>query len=431
MEFSAKMTNDANALVEAKILLDDIEKKIDSIAKEAAKTMEVQGFRKGKVPTHIVKQRHGDKLKQDAEAEIVRGMLGDAYKELDIAAERLIGEPFFKKFDRNDDSIELEMAIGLRPELELEGYEETVPSYRNPAVKETEIDKRIEEMAERQASFKKIDEDRGVEDGDMTVIDFEGFLDGEPFEGGKAESFNLKIGSGQFIPGFEEQLIGMKMGEEKTIKVTFPEEYQAPNLAGKETEFKVKLNEIQEKEPVKIDDEMAKKLLPGEEEDVTVEKLRENVKKQLRNEKLGKKYQDELKPKMVEALVAKYEFDLPEQIVEQEMDMQLNNKARSMKPEELQELQGNEEKIKQMREELRDEATESVKATFIVDALAKKEEVDVSDQEVTQAIYYEAMMQGQNPQEVLEQYEKNGYLSAVKMAMIEDKLFTKLLKLND
>ena len=427
MEFNAKMTNSANALVEATILMKDIESKIEKIAAQAAKTMDVQGFRKGKVPVNVVKKRYGDKLKQDAEGEVLRDILQKAYKELEITAERLIGEPFFKKFDRGESEIKLEMALGLRPEVELSDYEESIPKYRKPAVKEEDIDERIAQMASRYAEYKKVEKARPLADGDTAVIDFEGFLDAEPFEGGKAEKFSLAIGSGQFIPGFEEQLIGMNEGEEKTIKVTFPQDYGSTNLAGKETEFKIKLHEVQEKIEAQINDELAQKIM--QKEDAKLDDLKENIKTQIKNEKLSKKYQEDLKPKLIEALVAKFEFDLPEQIVEQEIDMQLNNKARSMKEEELKELQGNEDKINEMREELRESATESVKATFIVDILAKKEAVSVEDQEVTQAIYYEAMMQGQNPQEVIEQYEKQGYLPAVKMAMIEDKLFTKMLKL--
>jgi len=427
MEFNAKMTNGANALVEATILMKDIESKVEKIAAEAAKTLNIQGFRKGKVPVNIVKKRYGDKLKQDAESEVLKDLLQKAYKELNIAAERLIGEPFFKKFDRNESEIKLEIALGLRPEVELSDYEESIPKYRKPTVKEEEIDARIKEMASRYAEFKKVEKARPLAEGDTAVIDFEGFLDGKPFEGGKAEKFSLAIGSGQFIPGFEEQLVGMNEGEEKTIKVTFPKDYGSENLAGKETEFKIKLHEVQEKIEAEVNDELAQKIM--QKEDATLDDLKENVKTQIKNEKLSKKYQDDLKPKLIEALVAKYDFDLPEQIVEQEIDIQLSNKARSMKEEELKELQGNEEKIKKMREELRDSATESVKATFIVDILAKKEEVSVEDQEVTQAIYYEAMMQGQNPQKLIEQYQKQGYLPVVKMAMIEDKLFTKMLKL--
>lgn len=263
----------------------------------------------------------------------------------------------------------------------------------------------------------------------MTVIDFEGFVDGVAFAGGKAEKFNLKIGSGQFIPGFEEQIIGMQYEEEKTIKVTFPETYQAKDLAGKEAEFKVKLHEIQEQVPAAVDDEFAKKMLQGD-ENATLEMLKEKVKDQIVAEKVSKIYNDELKPKLIEALVEKFDFALPSNIVEQEIDAKINEKARAMSQEELNDFKEHPEKVEALRDEVRKDAADSVKATFIVDALAKKEEISVNDQEVTQVIYYEAMMHGQNPQEMIKYYQKNNLLPAIKMGMIEDKLFSKLLGLH-
>jgi len=221
-----------------------------------------------------------------------------------------------------------------------------------------------------------------VKDGDMTLIDFEGFVDGVAFDGGKAEKFNLKIGSNQFIPGFEEQIIGMKYEEEKAVAVTFPAEYQSADLAGKEAEFKVKLHEIQEQVTPEINDELAKKLLQGD-ENATVDTLKEKLKEQ------------------IEALVAKFDFALPNNIVDQEVDAKINEKARTMSEEELNDFKENPEKVDALRDEVRDDAAASVKATFIVDALAKAEEVKVEDQEVSQAIYYEAMMSGQDPQEVI------------------------------
>jgi trigger factor len=268
-----------------------------------------------------------------------------------------------------------------------------------------------------------------VRDGDMTLIDFEGFVDGVAFDGGKAEKFNLKIGSGQFIPGFEEQIIGMKYEEEKTVTVTFPAEYQSADLAGKEAEFKVTLHEIQEQVPAELNDELAKKLLQGE-ENATLEMLTERVKKQIESAEISKIYNEDLKPKLVEALVEKFDFALPNNIVEQEIDAKINAKAREMSEEELNSFKENPEKVEALREEVRADAVASVKATFIVDALAKKEEVTVNDQEVSQAIYYEAMMSGQDPQEVIKYYQENNLLPAVKMGMIEDKLFGKMLGLD-
>jgi len=218
----------------------------------------------------------------------------------------------------------------------------------------------------------------------------------------------------------------MKPGETRTIEVTFPEDYHNKDIAGKKAKFEVTLKEIQVKEEPKIDDELAKKMLPNE-ENPTVELLKEKIKEQIKSEKLSKLYNEELKPKLIENLVEKYDFDLPENIVEQEIDIKLNEKLRSMSEDELKELKDNPDKVKELRESLKDEAKKSVKATFIVDALAKKEGISVDDNEVIQTIYYEAMQMGQNPQEVLEAYKKQGLLPAIKMAMIEDKLLTHLL----
>lgn len=425
MEVTAKKTDTANVEVEAKIAKSDIEQKVDKLAKQAAKQMKIDGFRPGKAPVSVVKKRLGDRLTQDAEAEALREILNQASKELELDAEQIIGEPIFTKFERGDEFIEVALKLSLRPEIEVGDISDIVPEVKTPRVTKKEIEERIADLATAQAPFVSLEEDRGLQEGDLAVIDFEGFLDGEPFEGGKAENFELRIGSGQFIPGFEEQLIGMKKGEEKTIKVTFPEEYRNEKLAGKEAEFKVKLHDIKVKEPVEIDDALAQKLLGKE--DATLADLEKEIKEQIRSEKLSKLYNEELKPQLVEALVEKFEFDLPESVVEQEIEMALRNRVNQMSEEELAELRDNEEKIEALREELREDAEKSVKATFIVDALAKKERIDVSDQEMMQTIYYEALSMGQDPKQTFEYYQKNNLLPAIKMAMIEDRLLTKLL----
>ena len=426
MQIKATKVDNPNAKVEIKIEKSEIEKKSEKIAKNLAKTMDVPGFRKGKVPVAIVKKRYGDKIAQDAEAELVREGLDKAFEELGIQKDQMLGEPAFVKYDKNDEAIEMEIEIGIRPEIDTSGYEEVIPDYEVPEVTDEEVQKRIEELAEAMAQFKEVQEDRPAKEGDLVVIDFKGMLeDGTEIEGGSAQNFELRLGSGQFIPGFEEQVVGMKKGETKTIEVTFPEDYPNKELAGKKAKFEVTLHSIKEKEPVTIDDELAKKML--QKEDATLEELKKEIKMQLKNEKLSKLYNEELKPKLMEALVEKFEFDLPKNIVEQEIDVQLNNKAAQMSQEEIEELKNNPEKLQALREELRPEAQKSVKATFIVDALAKEEGVSVEDQEVVQTIYYEALQMGRNPQEILEAYQKQGLLPAIKMAMIEDRLLSKLL----
>jgi trigger factor len=428
VKVAVKKIDDANILVEGTVENSVIETNVDRLAKEAGKQMKVDGFRQGKVPPHVVKKLHGDKLRQDAESDALKSLMDLGIAEAGINAADIIGEPIFKKYDKKDNGIDVELQISLRPDVKLEGYEKVVPAFEKPKADDKEVEDKLAEIAKQQAPFEKIKRKRMVKDGDTVIIDFEGFVDGVAFEGGKAEKFSLKIGSGQFIPGFEEQIIGMKYEEEKTVEVTFPKEYQSEDLAGKDAEFKVLLHEIQEQVEAEVNDEFAQKLL--QDDKATVETLKEKLAEQIVQEKVSKVYNEELKPKLIEALVAHFDFALPNNIVEQEIDAKINAKAREMKEEELNEFKDNPEKIEALREEVKEDAENSVKATFIVDALAKKEAVEVGDQEVSQAIYYESMMSGQNPEEVIKYYQENNLLPAVKMGMIEDKLFGKLLGLD-
>ncbi len=426
MQVESKKIDTANAKIEAKISKEDIEKKETKLAQAAAKDMSIPGFRKGKVPAHVVKARYGDKLREDAKNEALREVYEKGLAELEIDQALIIGEPAVKKFEETDEGIDTEIAIATRPVIEIEEYRALVPEIEKPEVTDEEVQERIDQMLKSVAEMAKVEEDRGLQNGDFALIDFEGFIDGEPFKGGKAEGYSLEIGSGSFIPGFEEQMIGMKAGETREIKVTFPETYHSKDLAGKEATFKVTLHEIQEKRvPADIDEETLKKLLPNEKAP-TVDLLKERVKEQIESEKLAKIYQEEIKPKFVEALVAKYEIDLPENIVEQEMDMAFRNAFSSMEKEEIEKISNDADAAKAKREEFRKDAIDSVKLTFIVDELAKKEEIEVTDQEVMQTIYFEALQTGQDPQQYLKQYEEQGLLPAVKMAIVEEKLFNKL-----
>jgi len=427
MKFNAKKIDEANAEVTATLESATIESSLDKIAKQAAKTMDIQGFRKGKVPVAVVKQRYSEKLMQDAQSEAVRDLMTESLKELNIEMSSLMGDPAVTKFDKKDNGdIEVEMKISVRPEVDLGDYKALLPEIKTKKVTAKEIDTKIEEIAAGSSPLTKIKRKRMVREGDFAVIDFEGFKDGVAFDGGKAEKHTLEIGSGSFIPGFEDQVIGMKYDEEKEINVTFPADYQAKDLAGAEVVFKVKLHEIQERGEAVIDDEFAKKMLP-QEEDATVELLKEKIKEQIKLEKTNKYYNEELKPAYIESLVDANNFAVPVSILDQEINQVLNNEIRGMSEDEIKALQEDAKKIEKMREEATPDATKSVKATFIIDALAKVENVDVTDQEVTQTIYYEAMMSGQDGRAMVEQYEKAGYLPAIKMSMIEQKVITKLL----
>ncbi len=429
MNITATKTDAANASVVATIDASDIEKNLDKAAKQVAKSAKIDGFRKGKVPVAVVKKMYKEQLQQDAESEAVQKILEEAKKELEINTEDIIAEPIFKKYDKQDDKIDIELLISLRPTIKAEDYQELAPKYEEPTVEDSEIDERLKTILESNASYVPLKEKRALKEGDQANFDFVGKIDGVEFDGGKAENFELVIGSGQFIPGFEEQMVGMEIGQTKDITVTFPEDYQSTDLAGKEAIFTITLNDIKEKAEAKLNEDMIKKLLPND-ENATEERVREKIAEQIKSEKISKLYNEELKPQLIEALVKRYDFALPQNIVEQEIDAQINAKAREMSEDELAKYKDNEEKINELREEVRESAQNSVKATFLVDYLARKEGIEVNDQEVTQTIYYEAIMSGQDPQQVIKYYQENNLLPAIKMGMIEDKLFAKIIGLD-
>ncbi len=412
----------ANSVIKAKIDNETLEKKKEKIAKEIAKKAKIQGFRPGKVPVKVVKKMYADEIERDAVSEAVREILDEGIKQL--GAVDVIGEPQVTKFDKKEDGIDVEINVYTKPEINIDdSYKECVPDVELPEVSEEEIQKELENIAKAESTT-KISNKETLEKGDIAVIDFKGYINGKPMENGSAESYPLEIGSGSFIPGFEEQLESMKVGETRKIKVMFPENYGAKELAGKEAEFEVTLQEIQEKVPAEINDDLAKKYLNNE--NATVEDLKEYVKNSILQKKKAETYAP-LKEKILECLVEKYDIDLPENIVEQEIEVIVGNEAAKLTPAELKELQTNPEKLEEFRNKFKDEAKERVKLTFIIDAIAKKEGVEVSDEELSQIIFYEALMQGQNPQDMIKYYQENGLIPVLKMNLVEEKLLNKLL----
>ena len=426
MKIKTNKINSANAQIEAKIPKEIIDANVEKIAKKLTKTASVQGFRKGKVPVNVVKKQYGERLVQDAEAEALREVLNRGLDELKIAMSSLIGEPNISNFVKNADSIDVTVKIAMRPEINLENYKDMVDAVAKPVISDEDIEKRLEKLADGQGKFVDLKKKRAAKVGDSAIIDFEGSIDGKLFEGGAAKEFALVLGSNQFIPGFEDQVVGMKIEEEKVIKVTFPESYGSDKLAGKDAEFKVTLHNIQEKVKVEIDDAFAAKLLAGQ-DDKSLENLKAQIKIQLENEALAKLYNEELKPTLLEKFVTKLIFDLPEFVVEQEIDVSLNKKASMMSEDEIKELRESADKLETLRETFREDAEKSVRATFIIDALATAENVRVEKGEEMQTIYYEAMQMGQDPRLAYDKYKNAGYLPAIQMSMVEDKVLTQIL----
>ena len=428
MKIESKKVNDVNLEANVSISAGIIDTEETKVAKKYSREVSIAGFRKGKVPVNVVKGKFGKDIEQEAQSTVLQLALDAVLAENDLNMADLVGEPSITKFDKTEEGIATEIKIFLRPSIdEAIDYKAVIPAYDTPEVADEDVKKEIDTMLKAVAPLEDIEEDRALENGDFANMNFEGFVDGEPFAGGKADGYALEIGSGNFIGGFEDGMLGMKKDEEKEIEVTFPEDYANAELAGKLSTFKVKLLSIQAKNiPAEMDDDTAKKLSPGE-ADMTAEKLIERTKDRLNGEKMSALYNDDLKPKLIDALVAAFTFDLPDNIVDQEINMAINNDLKAKSEEEIKELAGTQELVDGLKDAKRETAVNSVKLTFIVDHLAKKEGITVEDPEVAQTLYYEAIQTGQDPKEVMDYYEKQGLLPAVKMSMIEDKLFAQLL----
>ncbi|WP_163564908.1 trigger factor [Helicobacter suis] len=426
MDLKTKRLDSANARVYAKPLVQDFEKKSQSIAQKIAKNTKLDGFRRGKVPLDIIKQRYQGHIEQESQKEILDTILKEGAKALEITNQDIIGNPSVSKFDKQEGYFDIEIEIGLRPQIDLSAVLECVPSFSLDAIQESAVEERLEILAKQRASFSDAPAEKSVALGDGVIFDFEGLLDNQPFEGNRAQNFALIVGENRLLPSFEEQLVGMKVGDEKYFSVTFPSDYANTNLAGKEVSFHVKLHKIQLRKIPEIDDAFIKAVL-NQEKEPTLDLLKQRIKDQLFLEAKTKLYNQQLKETLIDKLDESLSFDLPQTIVEQEMDLALNQALQSMSTEQVKELQEDSQKLQEKRESFRQQARRSVKVTFIVDALAKQEKIQVSDNEVFQTIYYEAMMTNQNPQQVLEFYRKNNMLPAVKMAMIEDRVLTFLL----
>lgn len=423
---SVKLINSANILLDDEIKDKNINQKKSKIAQHLSKNMKIDGFRKGKIPLSVIESRFKEKINQDSENQALQELIEESLKELNIEATQIIGSPIITKYDRTDSGIKVEAKIGVFPKIEIKDYEKSIPEAILKDVTDKEIDDKLKELSKAHGELIEVLEEKVLDYGDIANIDFEGFLNDKAFDGGKSKEYDLEIGSKSFIAGFEEQLVGMKKEEKKDIKVTFPTNYNSKDLAGKEAIFKVKLNKIKTRKAIEINDDLAKKILSNN-KDATIETLKNETKKELQNETKNK-ILNELKPQLVENLLNDIDFDLPDSIVEQEIDLLFRNNLQNISKEELKDLQNDAEKAKDKRESYKNEARKSVKLTFIVDYLAKKDNIAVNDNEVYQLLYYEAMMMGANLEEIIKTYEKNNMIPALKMTILENKVLNALLE---
>ena len=285
---------------------------IEKVYRKNAPKMNIPGFRRGKAPRHIIEKMYGATVFYD---EALDNLLPEAYeKALGETKLEAVSRPELDIVSIDDNGVCLKAAVWVKPEVEISEYKGITVDREAVNVTEEDILKEIDLTRERNARMLTV-EDRAAADGDTAVIDFEGFVDGVAFEGGKGENYSLRLGSGSFIPGFEDQVIGHKTGEEFDINVTFPEEYHAENLKGKAAVFKIKLHEIKVKELPVLDDEFVKDVS----EFNTVDEYKEDVKKHL-TERREAQEDNKVENALINALLENTTVDIPQCMIDNEVD---------------------------------------------------------------------------------------------------------------
>ena len=367
---------------EIEIVIDGKEWKeaLDKAFKKANKTAKIDGFRPGKAPKEVFIKKYGKaSLYMDAADEAsdlaYQKMLKD-YKD-DVA--ELVARPEIALKDVDDDKITFIFTLTLRPTVKLGKY--TGLGIKKDEVKasEKEIADAIDHMRERYAE--DVIKEGKIENGDIAVIDFEGFVDGVPFDGGKSENYSLKIGSGTFIPGFEEGLIGLKSGDEKDVKVKFPEDYHADDLKGKDAIFKVKVHEVKEVKIPELDKDFFDDL--GMEGITTKEELEAQISENIivqKESQAENKYYDEL----LEAAAKNVEVDIPEAMISEELDRMVNQysdhlKMQGITLEQFYKLTNSDEAA--LKDQMRPEAIKRITYRLMLEEIAKKEKIEIDDKE--------------------------------------------------
>ena len=338
----------------------------------------IPGFRKGKAPKVVIETQYGKGVfYNDAIDMLFPEVYPEAIKELNIDP---IDRPDLDIEEiSKDNGLVMVVNVEVKPEFELGAYKGIEISKVDNTVSEEDVEARLNEMVNRNARLTSV-EDKALENGDTAVIDFEGFENGVAFEGGKGENYNLVIGSNTFIPGFEDQLVGKKAGEEVEVNVTFPEAYHAENLAGKPVVFNVKVNDVKVKEVPALDDEFAKDTT----EFKTLAELRADVKAKL--EEQAKNAADaEMRNALVEKVSANTEVEVPEAMVQHQIDnmlMELNYQLQyqGLNLEQLLQMTGR--GLDELREERRADAERLVKSSLVLEAIAEKENVEANDADV-------------------------------------------------
>ena len=393
----------------------DIASRIDAEVKKIAPQVKMPGFRPGKVPANLVKKMHGEQLHAQTVNDVIRESVDGLMKEKALRPAMQPAIDLEEGYEEGKDA-KLTIELEVLPEIETPEIENLKLERLSVPVKDEAVEEALKNIADQQKSYSDAPKTRKAKDGDQLIIDFVGSIDGEEFEGGKAEDAPLVIGSGQFIPGFEEQLSGVKTGDEKTITVTFPEDYPAEHLAGKDAQFAVTVKQVKVEGETKLDDDFATSLGLD-----SLDKLKELLKGQLQQETNGLT-RTQMKRQLLDQLAAGHDFPVPEKMVEAEFEQiwaQLQQEAaRDENPEQAQ------KEIEDEKDDYRNIAERRVRLGLLLSEIGQKNGVEVTQQEMSMLIQQAAQQYRDEDRQRFIQYVQQEPMAAAQLRapLYEDKV---------
>lgn len=375
-----KTENENEVKLELTVEAEKFDEAIKKVYFKSAKYFNIPGFRKGKAPMNIVEKYYGKEIfYEDAFNEVAEEALQEAIKESNL---QIVSRPDIEvtQIEKGKELIFIAI-MQTKPEVELGKYKGIEIKKIEYNVSDEDIEHELGHMQEHNSRLITI-EDRPVEKGDIATIDFEGFVDGKPFEGGKAENHELEIGSNSFIPGFEDQVIGIKIDEEKEIEVKFPEEYFSKDLAGKDATFKVKVNGIKKKELPKLDDDFAKDVSEFD----TLEELKKDIKDKIQKQN-DEKAKYETEETVIKAICDEIKVNIPSGMIETEIDNIIKDieqrlSYQGLKIEQYLQMMG--KTMEDTKKEYEPQAIERIKSRLAIEAIIKAEKIEATDEEINE-----------------------------------------------
>ncbi|MDO4894704.1 trigger factor [Moraxella sp.] len=417
LQVSVNVISDKETQLTVKVPVGNIQNQVESRIRSVAKTAKIDGFRKGKVPVSHIRAQYGAGIQQEVINDVIRDTVFEALSNEKI---RVVGVPNIDDVKLEDDFLVYQATVETFPEVEVKGLSDIEVERQVASVSDEDVDVMIENLQKQRQTFEI--KDGAIEDGDQATFDFEGSIDGEKFEGGSATDYTLVIGSGRMIPGFEDGMKGMKAGEEKTITVTFPEDYQAENLKGKEAQFAIKVKEVKVATLPELNDEFF--ALFGVTEG-GLDKLKADVRKNMERE-VKHAGRNQVKQAAFDALLEKNEFDVPKAMLDQEIDRQ----RQLMLSRFAQQFGANPASFdtNMLPNELfEDQALRAVRLGVLVSQIIESQKIEI-DQERVSAFIAEAAENYEDPAEVIEYYTNDKAQRAqVESVVLEDQVVDYLL----